>query len=363
MCLIDTNPHSIFKKTFYQGDATISGLPTIREVARLADVSVATVSKALNGTGFVSEELLARVVAAATQLGYAPHASARSLRSGASRILGLLVADITNPFFLTLVDALEKRASDAGYSVILCNSAEDPQRERRNLQLLLSQRADGMILVPTRDTWHGRVAALSRLPFPAVLLDRQLDGLDFDSVTIDNRMAGSLAAEHLYALGHHKVAVIMGSPDLSIARHRLEGFREAFAGHGVFIEDRLVEKMVFDDAGAFTAAQRLIAGPDRPTAIVATNNHLALGMLRAVANAGLVVPRDMSILAIDDLPWFDVIRPRVTVVVQPSDAIANRCMEILLERVRSAAGLALPVEHIVLEPTILARDSTARHIG
>lgn len=334
-------------------------MPTIREVARLAGVSVATVSKALNGTGFVSEELLARVHAAANQLGYAPHASARSLRSGASRILGLLVADITNPFFLTLVDALEKRASEAGYSVILCNSAEDPQRERRNLQLLLSQRADGMILVPTRESWTGRVAALSRLPFPAILLDRQLDGLEFDSVTIDNRMAGSLAAEHLHALGHRKVAVIMGSPDHTIARHRLDGFRDAFAAHGIFVAEHFVEKMAFDEAGAFLAAQRLIAAADRPTAIIATNNHLALGMLRAVAEAGLVIPRDLSIMAIDDLPWFDVIRPRVSVVIQPSDAMASRCMEILLERVRSANGGALPIEQIVLEPALRVRDSTA----
>lgn len=344
-------------------ETPIAELPTIREVARLAGVSVATVSKALNGTGFVSEELLARVVAAANQLGYAPHASARSLRSGASRILGLLVADITNPFFLTLVDALEKRASEACYSVILCNSAEDPERERRNLQLLLSQRADGMILVPTRDSWAGRIAALTRLPFPAILLDRRLDGLDFDSVTIDNRMAGALAAEHLHALGHRKVAVIMGSPEMAIARHRLDGFREAFARHGVFLEESFVEKMAFDEAAAFRAAQRLIARPDRPSAIIATNNHLALGMLRAVADAGLSVPRDLSVMAIDDLPWFDVIRPRVSVVVQPSEAMANRCMETLLERVRPANGRVLPVEQIVLEPSLLVRDSTARPIS
>src|SRR6478609_4718789 len=198
-------------------------LPTIHEVARLAGVSVATVSKTLNRSGKVSEGLQERVTAAAQKLGYAPHASARSLRSGATRILGLLVADLANPYFLKLVENIERLSSAAGYSVILCNSAEDPEREERHLAMLLSQRADGAIVIPTRRGWSSRQAALTNLPMPGILVDRRVEGLDLDSVTTDNVALGRLAAEHLDDLGHRRVAVIMGSPEHQIARHRLDG--------------------------------------------------------------------------------------------------------------------------------------------
>lgn len=333
-------------------------LPTIREVARLAGVSVATVSKALNDSGKVSEALRERVEAAARTLGYAPHASARSLRSGATRILGLLVADITNPFFLKLVERIEQLASAAGYSVILCNSGEEAEREERHLGMLLSQRVDGILLIPVRDSWRGRVSALARLPQPLVLVDRMLDGLEADSVTIDNRMAGYLAGEHLVRLGHRRVAIVMGSPEHQIARHRLDGFREALATGGIALDEQLIARNCFNEEVAYRAVLSLLDHAERPTAILATNNHLALGLLRAVTDRALAIPDDLSLIAVDDLPFSSIMRPGLTVVVQPSAAIAEAAVSGLLDRI----GGRTPEDGtraVVLEPRLAVRGSTA----
>lgn len=334
-------------------------LPTIKDVARLAGVSVATVSKALNASGKVSDELKTRVAAAAQALGYAPHASARSLRSGATRILGLLVADITNPFFLHLVESIERIAGAAGYSAILCNSGENAEREQRNLQMLLSQRADGIILMPTRDTWPNRVATLSSLPMAAILVDRMLDGLDIDSVTIDNRMAGRLAAAHLLELGHRRIGVIMGSPEHQIARHRLDGFRDEIVARGVALDERLVCKDNFTEQAAHDAALGLLSCADRPTAIFATNNHMAFGLFRAVSDLGLAVPSDISIVTIDRLPWIGIAPAGVTAVVQPTDDIAQAAIATLQDRIAGRADDRARIRSIVLEPHLEIAGSTA----
>lgn len=340
-------------------------LPTIREVARLAGVSVATVSKALNGTGNVSETLRTRVVTAARALGYAPHASARSLRSGATRILGLLVADLANPYFLRLVESVERLSSAAGYSVILCNSGEDPEREERHLAMLMSQRADGVFLIPTRLGWNGRAAALGELPMPVILVDRSLEGLGLDSVTTDNLTVGRMAADHLHGLGHRRIGVIMGSPDHQIARHRLDGFRDALARADTALDERLVEKDNFTEGAGHAAARRLLTQLDPPTAIFATNNHLALGLLRAVMDAGVRVPDDLSVIVVDELPWPGLMRPQVTVVTQPSEAIAEAAVSSLIDRIgkgRNAAERAAP-RSITLAPGLVAGGSTSAPRG
>jgi len=336
-------------------------LPTIHEVARLAGVSVATVSKTLNRSGKVSELLQERVTVAAQKLGYAPHASARSLRSGATRILGLLVADLANPYFLKLVESIERLSSAAGYSVILCNSAEDPEREERHLAMLLSQRADGAIVIPTRRGWNGRQAALSNLPMPGILVDRRIEGLDLDSVTTDNVALGRLAAEHLGELGHRRVGVIMGSPEHPIARHRLDGFRSGFAARGATLEERLIEKDNFSEEAGHAAALRLLAHASTPTAIFATNNHLALGLLRTIAERGLSIPDELSIIAVDELPWAGLVRPGMTVVTQPSEAIAETTVSTLLSRISGGrSGLDEgDAKSIQLQPALVVRGSTA----
>lgn len=342
---------------------SVGTLPTIREVARLAGVSVATVSKTLNRTGKVSEPLQERVNDAARVLGYAPHASARSLRSGATRILGLLVADLANPYFLKLVENIERLSSAAGYSVILCNSGEDPEREERHLAMLLSQRADGAIVIPTRRSWKGRLAALSGLPVPGILVDRNLEELDLDSVTTDNLMLGRQAAEHLHELGHVSVGIVMGSPDHQIARHRLEGFRAGFGDRGVALSEQLIERNNFTEQAGHDAARRLLERPDRPTAIFATNNHLALGLLRAIGETELRIPEDISIVAVDELPWAGLVRPGMTVVTQPTEAIADMAVSTLLERIGEGRDVDSETRAIVLQPKLVVRGSTARPGG
>ena len=185
-------------------------MATIRDVARLANVSVATVSNALNNAERVSPELLARVRAAVDKLGYAPDAAARSLRKGASRLIGLIVGDITNPFFADLFEAVEDAAAARGYLVLLLNSNERVEREEAHLRMLRSQRIDGLILAPTGAVSMNRAALLAALEIPVVLVDRAMDGLGYDAVVLDNHSAGHAATSYILGHGHRRIGLING---------------------------------------------------------------------------------------------------------------------------------------------------------
>ncbi len=335
------------------------GAPTIKEVAKLADVSVGTVSKVLNGTGSISAVVRKRVEDAAQSLGYAPHPSARSLRSGDTKMLGLLVADLSNPFFLQLVEAIEQRASAKGYSVLLYNSNEEPLREKRNLQALAAQRVDGVFVIPTFDPWPGRVVAFSALPCPIVQLDRILEGFDAPSVAIDNRMAGRLAAQHFIDLGHRRIAALTGSTEYQIARHRVEGLRTTMAANGLsFDETLLVQKLhTIDDAAAATFD--VMGRKNPPTAIFSGNNHLTLGLLKGLSELELSMPDDVSIAVIDELPWAGMLAGGITTVVQPCGALADAALASILGDIAgSKVGEPRTSGATILQPDLKVRRST-----
>ncbi|MCY6381839.1 LacI family DNA-binding transcriptional regulator [Hoeflea prorocentri] len=336
-----------------------SSSPTIKEVARLADVSVGTVSKVLNRTGSISEPVRKRVQDVAESLGYAPNSNARSLRSGTTRLLGLLVADLSNPFFLQLVEEIELLASNSGYSVLLYNSAEDPVRERRNIHVLSTQRVDGVLVIPTREPWQGRTAFLSNLPCPTVQVDRLVDGLDAPSVVIDNRLAGRLAAEHLADLGHNRIGVLSGKSDHAIARHRVEGIRSVFAERGVMLDETLIIRDLFAVDTAREATLRLMASAKPPTAIFSSNNHLTLGALQALSNIEAQIPQDISIIGVDELPWAGPLSGGLTAVVQPSEMIAKHAVDSILKEAKSATRQERhPDAPVVLAPRLIVRNST-----
>ena len=188
---------------------------TIRDVARLAAVSVATVSNVLNSARPVAAETRERVLKAVQALGYAPHAAARSMRGRGSGLIGLIVADITNTFFTSLVQAVERAANAHGHAVVLCNSDEDPAREERHLQLLRTQRVDGIVLAATGQRSSARAAARATLRAPVVLVDRGLDELGLDAVVLDNRRAALEAVRHILGFGHRRVAMIGGPPSIT----------------------------------------------------------------------------------------------------------------------------------------------------
>jgi LacI family transcriptional regulator len=330
-------------------------MPTIRDVAKRAGVSTATVSAALNGTAFVSAELKERVEAAVRELGYAPHAIARSLKQGRTHLIGLVIADITNPFFNELTQAVEGAAQEKGFSVLLSDTNQDLMKERQYIALMRSYRVDGLILTPTGAPADYAAPAMLGLGMPVVLLDRVPPALPFDSVTLDNVRAGRLAADHILSFGHRRVGAVNGPMAFSNAAERYQGFRAALSQHGVACDERFVRDGRFRQADAYEACKDILAQPERPTALFVANNHMLIGVMRAIAGAGLRCPQDVSIVSIDDFPWADAFSPRLTTVSQPVHQIGALALRLLLDRLSGAAPPE-PMREIA-EPRLIVRES------
>jgi LacI family transcriptional regulator len=329
-------------------------MPTIRDVARLAGVSTATVSATINKSAKVSDALQLRVLDAVRQLGYAPDGVARSLKKGRTQLVGLVIADVTNPFFAELVHVIGQAAQAAGYAVLLCNTDQEPEKEQLYLQLMRTHRADGVILTPTGEG-PGYAAGLGGLGLPLVLLDRSVAGVAADSVTLDNRAAGRLATRHLLELGHRRIAAITGPAHLSVAAERLAGFAEALAEQGLAPDPALVRHADFREQGGLEACLSVMAEPARPTALFVANNHMLIGVMRGLTQLGLACPADVSVAAIDDFPWANAFTPRLTTVRQPVREMGETALRLLLERLGGAAPSA--PRPIVLAPSLVVRES------
>ena len=322
------------------------------DVARLARTSVATVSAIVNGSARVSPELAARVREAIARVGYRPDGIARSLKKGSTQTIGLLVTDITNPFFTAVVHSVEDAAQARGYSVFLCNSDENFAEERTYLDLLLTRRVDGLILVPT-----GTAADYAGgLRAPVVFIDRAIPGVPVDTVTVDNLRASQAAVEYLLRLGHRRIGIVTGLPHLSTSVERLKGYRRALRKAGIAVDPELVRQGDFRQEGAFGAAQSLLALRQRPTAIFASNNLMAIGTMLAVRAAGLSCPEDLSLACFDDFEWAGVFHPRLTVLRQPTAEIGQKAIELLLARLAGGKNGAAP-HHIALKAELVVRDS------
>jgi LacI family transcriptional regulator len=307
-------------------------MPTIKDVARAAGVSVATVSAVANGTKYVSEELARRVRHAIDATGYQPHGVARSLKNGRTQTLGLIVTDITNPFFTSVARSVEDAAHLAGYAVLLCNSDEDVDKERLYLQLMGRRRVDGLIWAPAGDIRSYRDLRSDQRA-PTILLDRRIDGMPMDAVVVDNVRATREAIEHLIGLGHRRIALITGLPHLSTSRERLQGYREAMIGHGLRPSPRLIVQGDFRSGSAHDAALGVLRMVPRPTAVFASNNLMALGLLRAIRELGLRCPEEMSVAAFDDFEEASLFTPGLTTVAQPTTAIGAKAVEMVLKRI------------------------------
>jgi LacI family transcriptional regulator len=331
-------------------------MATMKDVARLAGVSIATVSATVNGSAFVSAELRERVTAAIHELGYAPDGVARSLKKGRTQLIGLIVADITNPFFTELVHVIEASMQDAGYSVLLCDTDEDFEKERNYLRILQTHRVDGVILAPTgaADAYQSLKALGEKLPL--VLVDRALPDLGLDAATVDSFAGAYEATSHLLDLGHRKVATIAGPHHLAPARDRLNGFRAALEARGIEVRADFIRSGSFREEEAMAAAQDLLSGVDRPSAVFVANNHMMIGVMRAIASLQLNCPREVSVVGIDDFPWANAFTPRLTVVRQPVEEIGRAVVRLLLARM---AGEARQPAHEILRPSLVIRDSCA----
>ncbi|HZD55681.1 MAG TPA: LacI family DNA-binding transcriptional regulator [Anaerolineales bacterium] len=334
--------------------------PTIREVARQANVSPTTVSHVINETRFVSEQLRQRVYQAMDDLGYRPNALARSLRQGETHTLGLILPDSANPFFAEIGRNIEASAFELGYSLILCNTEGDINREHIYVDLLIRKQVDGIIFVGTGDRSDSGdrsdpLGALFQRRLPVVVVDRDLPGIEVDAVLADNLKGGYMATRHLIDLGHRRIACISGPSHLTPSAYRVTGYRNAHHEAGLPVDHSLIQRGDFHPESGRIAASRLFELPDPPTAIFACNDLMAMGALHVAATNGCLVPDELSIIGFDDIELASFSFPPLTTISQPKKKMGEVAVQLLLERIQDKSR---PVQRRILSPSLVLRQST-----
>lgn len=332
-------------------------MPTISDVAKRAGVANITVSRVLNGAENVNPVTRRRVEQAIQELGYLPNLAARSLRSGQTRTLALLVPDIGNPFWPSVARGIEDAAQSGGYSIFLCNTDENPTKQRDYLFAVLQQRVDGVILAPC-DPDAASLAPLREQGTPTVIIDRRVDGWNVDTVYADSVSGARALIQHLLNLGHTRIAALTGPAGVSTAEDRLLGYRLALHEAGIAAEPRLLRYGEYRTTSGYQMAKDVLAAGLAPTAFFAANQAIALGVLDALTERGLDVPRDVALVSFDDLPDVDHLFPFLTVVAQSAYDMGLNAAQLLLSRM--SAGVALQPRHVVLPTRLILRYSCGR---
>lgn len=329
---------------------------TIRDVALAAGVSAATVSRVLNANAEVRAELRSRVLDAVSTLGYHPNRAARSLRTRATSVLGLIISDITNPFFTSMVRGVEDAAQSAGYSVVLANADEDLSKEARYLGVAAAEQMAGVVLSPASDRTTN-IDVLTSQGIPVVTIDRRLHDPQVDSVTVNNHHAAKEATLHLLRQGCRRVACIAGPPQTTTAAGRLAGYRAALRDAGMPFDPALVIRGDFRIEGGREATRSLLGLHEPPDGLFISNNLMTVGSLEALVEAGVRLSTDIAVVGFDDMSWFMGTRPSLALVRQPTYAIGNHAANLLLRRIR---GESFPPQRIVLPTTLTPAPSQER---
>jgi LacI family transcriptional regulator len=330
---------------------------TIRDVAEHAGVSIATVSHVINKTRTVSEELQQRVQQVMDELGYRPNAIARGLRTSKTQTIGLIVPNNANPFYAEIAHGVEVVCFSAGYSVVLCNSDRDIEKEITYSELLLNKRADGIIFA---GAWVGdqldHIRGIVEGGIPVVAVDRFLPGIMADSVVANNIDGGRLATRHLVSLGHSKIACIRGFPENTPNAERVKGYLEILSESGIEIVDDYVRKADFQVEGGYQAAKELLDSSDRPTSIFACNDLMAIGAMRGALDLNLQVPEDISIVGFDNLPLTRFLEIPLTTIDHKMLELGSVSANLLLDRMNNPDSD--PVREVI-DVDLIVRSSTA----
>jgi LacI family transcriptional regulator len=327
-------------------------MPTIRDVARRAGVSPITVSRVINNDSYVSVETRRRVEQAIADLDYIPNSLGPSLRSKRTKTLALVLSNITNPFWTTVARGVEDTANKHGYHIIMGNTDESPAKQEEYLVFLLKKQVDGFLLVPASPR---SLDTLLKRRVPFVVMDRRVPDAPMDTVYGDSVGGAYALIRHLLELGHKRIAVIAGPQQVSTASDRVEGYLRALDEAGLRHLQQVYWGEYTLEAGFEFARQALLTSP-RPTAIFATNNFIAIGVMRALKEARLRVPEDMSVVAFDDLPMAITIDPFFTVADQPAYEMGQQATELLLARLAGDAPEGF--QEIVLPAPVIVRRSS-----
>ncbi len=327
---------------------------TIKDVAREAGVSVGTASQALRDSPAVRETTRRRVLAVSKRLRYQPSALARGLVTRRTHTVGLLISDISNPFFIRAVRAVEDVAQENGYNVILCNTDEDPNKEKRYLRVLVEKRVDGIILATTAGSLQS-VRDVRWRRIPLVLFDRELPRVSIDTVKVDSVLGGRLATDYLLRLGHRRIAIIHGPVVRSTGAERLRGYLLALRAAGLRPEPALIREGNFKQDSGRELTRKLLDLSPRPTALFCTNNLMTVGAIQTLQEQGMRVPADLSLVGYDDMEWWTLTHPPLTTVGQPVYDLGREAMRLLLAQIEPTNRRRS--QRVILKPELLTRES------
>lgn len=325
---------------------------TLADVARAAGTSASTASRALSGRGYVSSDARLRLLEAAERLGYVPNASARTLKQKTSRVVGVVVSDLSNVFYAGLAASIEQTLREAGYQTVLLSDNSDSAQEIDGIRTFVAMRAAGVIMTPV----GGEAAALLRRHGVAVVeVDRRVGGDGCDAVVVDNERGAHEATSHLLHAGHRRVALLVADTAWTTDAGRVAGYRAAHAAAALPVDERLILPIAFNAPDAEERIERLL-DEERPTAIFAANNTLAEQAWNILRRRGLELPHEMSLVAFDDVAWMGMVEPGITAVAQPTEELGRRAAQLLLRRTQDPACRSV-VE--CLQPSLVLRGSTA----
>ena len=324
----------------------------IKDVADAAGVSTATVSRVLANKPHVRQEVKARVMKVVKKLNYRPNRVARSLRSQKSSIIGLIVSDIENPFFQQVGRAVEDAAHEQGYSVILCNNDEDPEKEQRYLHLIRDENLAGIILSPTRQT-ADNFSETSELNFPMVVIDRRVSDVEVDNVLIDNVQAAHTITTHLIEHGYRRIGAIFGIGSTT-GRERREGFVQALKAYDLQPSTDLVKYANPREDDGFNTTLKLLQLPEPPEAILTSNSLLAAGALLALRESKKAIPEEVAFASFDETTWAKIVVPALTVIEQPTYEIGRTATELLIKRIQDPTR---STREVTLKSKLIVRQS------
>lgn len=337
-------------------------LVTIKDIARHVGVSPSVVSRALNNKYGVKESTRQMIALAAKEMGYHPNAAARTLVTRRTMTIGVIMADISEPFYSGIIKGLEFVASESGYTLLFSNSYESLEQSRVVQRMIDAQRVDGMIIVGSNVRERAYISSLADRGTPFVVIERSLRDPRMNCIWVDNVMGGHIATKHLIDCGHSRIAHITGTLDVEVAADRLKGYRKALDEAGIAFSPDLVVQGTFVWQTGYSAMKTLLEARPSCTAVFVANDSMAFGALQAIAEAGLSVPHDISVVGFDDLQFSSLTNPPLTTVRQPRYEMGRDAARLLVSRLNhpdqgEGTKICYPPELIIRKSTTACRDS------